>query len=1069
MTQEKNFNKSRREFIKTSALLGGSTLILSKVEKVQKLFESEFEQGNPKIQSEAVKPENMIYTVCLQCNTGCGIKVKLYDGVAVKIEGNPYSPWTLLPSIDYKTPIKDAAKIEGALCPKGQAGIQTLYDPYRIRKVLKRAGKRGENKWITIPFEQAIKEIVDGGKLFAHVKGEENRVVPGLKDIWALRDPKLASDMAKEIENIKKARTPEDKKKAVEEFKKKFAEHLDKLIDPDHPDLGPKNNQFVFMWGRVKAGRGNLIRRFTNDSLGSINTHGHTTVCQGSLYFTGKAMSEQFQEGKWTGGAKFYWQADTANVKFLLAVGTGYIEGGYGPTHHARKLMDSIVEGRTKVCVVDPRFSKIASKAWKWLPIKPGTEGALALAMIRWIIENKRYDEKFLKNANKAAADQTGEQSWTNASWLVKIEDGEPRKFLRASEIGIAQKEIRKGADGKEWEFDPFVVFVNGKPTPFDPNDDKNPVYGDLFVDTKIGNFKVKSVLQIIYESSAEKTIEEWAEICDLSPDDIIEVAKEFTSYGKQAVADVHRGVSQHTNGFYNVLAFYTLNALVGNFDWQGGLIKPTTYDVMGTKKGQPFDLDKMHPAKIKPFGISIIRHEVKYEETTLFNGYPAKRPWYPLSSDIYQEIIPSIGDAYPYPVKILFMYMASPVYALPGGHTNIEILSDVNKIPLVVACDITVGETSMYADYIFPDLSYLERWEFHGSHPTIPQKVQPVRNPAVAPIPETVKVFGEEMPISLEALILAIAEKMNLPGFGKNGFGNGMDFTRDVDYYLKMVANIALEDEPVPDATPEEIDIFVKSRRHLPKSVFDPERWKKSFGEELWPKVVYVLNRGGRFQDYYLPFDSAGRFKNKYGKLINIYSEKVATVKDSMTGHYLKGYAHYLPIMNLLGEVIKDEEEGYEFNLITFREVYHTKTRTVADYWLLAIQPENFVLINRRDAKRLGLKEGDYVKIVSKTNPDGVWNLGNGGKKDVVGKVHIIEGIRPGVVAFSLGFGHWAYGSRDIIINRKVIKGDARRGTGIHANAVMRLDDYLKNTCMLDKVGGSVSFYDTKVKLVKI
>jgi hypothetical protein len=31
-----------------------------------------------------------------------------------------------------------------------------------------------------------------------------------------------------------------------------------------------------------------------------------------------------------------------------------------------------------------------------------------------------------------------------------------------------------------------------------------------------------------------------------------------------------------------------------------------------------------------------------------------------------------------------------------------------------------------------------------------------------------------------------------------------------------------------------------------------------------------------------------------------------------------------------------------------------------------------------------------------------------------------------------------------------------------------MRLDDYLKNTCLIDPVGGSVSFYDTKVRLVK-
>src|SRR6266511_2974450 len=64
-----------------------------------------------------------------------------------------------------------AAKVDSAICPKGQAGHQGAYDPYRIRKVLKRAGKRGENRWTSIPFDQAVDEIVKGGKLFAHEIG----------------------------------------------------------------------------------------------------------------------------------------------------------------------------------------------------------------------------------------------------------------------------------------------------------------------------------------------------------------------------------------------------------------------------------------------------------------------------------------------------------------------------------------------------------------------------------------------------------------------------------------------------------------------------------------------------------------------------------------------------------------------------------------------------------------------------------------------------------------------------------------------------------------------------------
>jgi histidinol-phosphate aminotransferase len=118
-------------------------------------------------------------------------------------------------------------------------------------------------------------------------------------------------------------------------------------------------------------------------------------------------------------------------------------------------------------------------------------------------------------------------------------------------------------------------------------------------------------------------------------------------------------------------------------------------------------------------------------------------------------------------------MYMGSPVYSLPAGHTWIPILQDVNKLPLFVASDIIVGETSMYADYIFPDVTFLERWEFGGSHPNITFKVQGVRQPTIAPLTGTVTVYGQEMALQYEAMLLALAEKL---GFSERQIilGNG-------------------------------------------------------------------------------------------------------------------------------------------------------------------------------------------------------------------------------------------------------------------------------------------------------
>jgi len=103
----------------------------------------------------------------------------------------------------------------------------------------------------------------------------------------------------------------------------------------------------------------------------------------------------------------------------------------------------------------------------------------------------------------------------------------------------------------------------------------------------------------------------------------------------KKAVVNVHRGIAQHTNGFYNVTSAMTLNLLLGNYDWKGGMIAASTYNTTGGKEGQPFAFSKMAPGKTSKFGISCIRHDVKYEDTTLFSGYPAKRNWWPLASDI--------------------------------------------------------------------------------------------------------------------------------------------------------------------------------------------------------------------------------------------------------------------------------------------------------------------------------------------------------------------------------------------------------------------------------------------------
>lgn len=1049
---------TRRDFFKTTALLGGTVIGATAFKKSSSGF------GREKVHYPLNDSENIIYSTCLNCRTDCPIKVKIENGVVVKIDGNPYSIQNLNTPIPTSTDIDVAAKIDAGLCPKGQSGMQVLYDPYRIVKVLKRAGKRGENKWKTISFDQAIKEIVDGGKLFADVAGEENRVIDGFLAVRALTDPVVAKAMATDAMDVGKG------KMTLDTFKEKYKDHLHVLIDPNMPDLGPKNNQFFMMTGRMEEGRKDFAKRWQFDSFGSVNWIEHTTVCEQSHHIAFKKITSQFEsaEGKWK-PAKGHMKPDFRNAKFVIFFGTGAVEANFGPPIMANLMTNAIVQEGCKVAVVDPRMSNTAAKAWKWIPIQPGGDAAYAYGIIRWMFENNKINESFLKNANKAAAKTSNESSWTSATHLVRIEQDGAGKKLRASDIGI-------GSD-KE-----FVVINNGKPVAVDPNSETKAVEGELFYVGNIKGIEVKTELALIKEYALSRSIDEWAKEAGLDAEHVVTIAREFTRHGRQAVAEMYRGVVQHTNGVYNGMAIIYLNMLIGNIDYNGGLFAGGGgFHIDGSKGGAFNFKEESFEGKTKSFGHMLTREKSHYEESSWFkkDGYPAKRPWYPHTSDVYQEVIPSAKDGYPYKIKILMTVMGTPILALPGGDKSIPTLMDLEKIPLHIANDVTIGETSMYADYIFPDFAIWERWGTPGTTPVAVTKMSKVRQPTVEPMTEEVSVFGEKQHAGFETMMLAIAEKMKLPGYGKDGLGKNMPFTRPEHYYLKLVCNIALGDSPeenLPEADAKEIETFKKARKHLTPLVYDYKKWEEACidanGVNHFKRVIYLLNRGVRGEDFVKYIDNVNtsdKILHKFGKMLNFYSESIATSRHSFTGQRFVGYSRFNPAVDYAGKPVA-ADNAHMLRLITYKPITGGQSRTQAPaYWMQSIMPENTIVINSVTANKLGLNNGDKARIVSASNPKGEWDLGNGQTKAMIGTVEVVEGLRPGVVNVSWSFGHWAYGSRDFTIDGKVIKGEEIRGAGLCPNAAMAVDSKLTTTTLSDPIGGSAVFYDSFVGLEKV
>lgn len=89
-----------------------------------------------------------VKTICRMCTNGCGIIVKVEDGVATEVQGDPEDPRT-----------------EGELCPKGKVALSLVYSPDRLKDPLLRIGEKGEGKWKPITWQEALNILAERLKM----------------------------------------------------------------------------------------------------------------------------------------------------------------------------------------------------------------------------------------------------------------------------------------------------------------------------------------------------------------------------------------------------------------------------------------------------------------------------------------------------------------------------------------------------------------------------------------------------------------------------------------------------------------------------------------------------------------------------------------------------------------------------------------------------------------------------------------------------------------------------------------------------------------------------------------
>ncbi|UWG52182.1 Anaerobic dehydrogenase [Halalkaliarchaeum sp. AArc-CO] len=351
---------------------------------------------------------------------------------------------------------------------------------------------------------------------------------------------------------------------------------------------------------------------------------------------------------------------DWVNANTIIVWGSDILKSQF--QNDASKILDAMERG-AKLVVVDPVYTTTASKADLWIPIKPGKDVHLGLAMIHEVLDSETYDAEFLRERTTAGA-------------LVR---NDTQKMLRIADL----------PDGDE--DDDRVVGVDretGDPVPLEPD-----TYADveLFGEYELGGITGTTGLTLLEEHVEEYTPERVAEVAQIDADDIRQMTEWLATRGPGGVCPSY-AIGRYKYGHVFGQTYAILMGLTGDY-------------------GKSGTLHSHHPS-----GTSLISGD-----------YGARRPGGVGASSLrHHQNIDALRHGDPYPLKVIYgMESNMLVNQFPDRKLWIDLLenvdlfvmADIHNTPTVQHADIMLP-----AAHWFEREDISDAW---GSHPHISYRQQ--------------------------------------------------------------------------------------------------------------------------------------------------------------------------------------------------------------------------------------------------------------------------------------------------------------------------------------------------------